>query len=81
MAGQSFIKIDDATQAMTEVKATQTGGSGAENLIPALDNTGRLASSMMPSGVVPEVKIGNAFLAIRCLFKMLTQPQQIEAVQ
>ena len=51
MAGQAFIKIDDATQAMTEVKATQVGGSGAENLIPALDNTGRFAVSMMPSEI------------------------------
>jgi hypothetical protein len=61
MAGQKFVVIDDTTQSLGEVIPTQVGGSGAENLIPALDNTGRLAVSMMPSGVAPEVKIGNAF--------------------
>lgn len=64
MAGQAFVIIDDTTQSMGEVAATQVGGAGAENKIPALDSAGRLATSMMPSGVAPEVKVGNAFEAI-----------------
>jgi hypothetical protein len=64
MAGQAFVIIDDTTQSMGEVKATQVGGAGAENLIPSLDSAGRLATSMMPVGVAPEVKVGNAFEAI-----------------
>jgi hypothetical protein len=61
MAIQKFISIDDTTQALGETLPTQVGGSGAEDKIVALDNSGRLAVSMMPTGVAPEVKIANAF--------------------
>ncbi len=64
MAGQAFVVIDDTTQSMAEKRATQVGGVGNENQIPALDATGRLAESMLPVGVSAEVKVGNAFEAI-----------------
>lgn len=53
MAGNKYIKNLNGT--LTEQAATQVGGVGNENQIPALDSTGRLADSMMPVGVVPEV--------------------------
>lgn len=64
MAAQAFVIVDDTTQTLSEVRATQVGGAGAEEKIPALDSAGRLAASMMPTGIAPEVKIGNAFEAI-----------------
>lgn len=64
MAAQAFVIVDDITQTLSEVRATQVGGAGAEEKIPALDNAGRLAVSMMPTGIAPEVKVGNAFEAI-----------------
>jgi len=53
MAGNKYIKNLNGT--LTEQAGTQSGGSGNENQIPALDSTGRLAVSMMPVGVAPEV--------------------------
>lgn len=61
MAGQTFLVLDDTGQALAEVAATQAGGSGNENKVPALGTDGRLAASMLPTGVAPEVKVGNAF--------------------
>lgn len=53
MAGNKYIKNYQGT--LTEQAGTQVGGTGYENQIPALDNTGRLDATMMPVGVVPEV--------------------------
>lgn len=50
MAGEKFIK-HDGSGGLSETIAVQAGGSGQENKIPALDSTGRLASTMMPSGI------------------------------
>lgn len=42
---------------LTEVEATVTSaGAGSAGKIPALDPTGKLSETMMPVGVVPEVK-------------------------
>lgn len=53
MAGNKYIKNLNGT--LTEQAATQVGGVSYANQIPALDSTGRLADTMMPVGVVPEV--------------------------
>lgn len=50
MAGEKFVKHDGAG-GLTETVAVQTGGGGAENKIPALDNSGKLDQSMMPTGI------------------------------
>ena len=49
MAGQKFLQ--NVNGDLTEVIAEQVGGAGKGNLIPALDSTGRLASTMMPVGI------------------------------
>ena len=50
MAGEKFIQHDGAG-GIKEVVSVQTGGSGKENLIPSLDNTGRWSTTMMPVGI------------------------------
>mgnify|MGYP000897683883 CR=1 FL=1 len=59
-----YLQIDDVTGGVKEVAPVAIGGSGSENRIPSLDSGGRLDSSMMPVGVAPEVKTGNAFETI-----------------
>ena len=54
MAGEKFLK--EIAGIPTRKEATQIGGSGKENLIPALDNTGRFSETMMPVGLVADVK-------------------------
>ncbi len=50
MAGETFLRHDGAGGAQ-EREAVQTGGSGSENRIPALDSGGRLDTTMMPTGI------------------------------
>lgn len=50
MAGEKFLQHDGSGNAQ-EVVATQTGGGGSENKIPALDASGKLDVTMMPTGV------------------------------
>jgi len=50
MPGEKFMQHDGAGGAK-EVVATQTGGSGNENLLASLDNTGRWSTTMMPVGI------------------------------
>lgn len=45
----------------SEVEATATGGAGKANMIPALDLSGRLDSTMMPTGVGAETSSIVAF--------------------
>ena len=49
MAGQKFIQ--HGVNGLTEKIATQVGGAGSENKIPALDDNGRFPEEMMPSGI------------------------------
>lgn len=49
MAGQKFLRLNNGVP--TETEATQTGGAGNENKIPALDPTGRIPESMLPVGI------------------------------
>ncbi|BCK58405.1 hypothetical protein [Nocardia wallacei] len=52
MAGNKYIKLDPTTGALTEQAATDTSAGAADaGKIPALDGSGRLASSMMPAGI------------------------------
>lgn len=60
MAGEKFIQ-HDAAGGLREVIAPQVGGGGAENLIPALDASGRLDVTMMPTGVGAETSTLTAF--------------------
>ena len=50
MAGEKFLK-HNAAGGFTETVATQTGGAGNEDLIPSLDAAGKLADTMMPTGI------------------------------
>lgn len=50
MPGEKFLQ-HDGTGGSTEVEATQAGGAGNEDKIPSLDANGRLASTMMPTGI------------------------------
>lgn len=52
MAGEKFLKV--VSGVITEEVATQTGGAGNENLIPSLDNSGKLDTTMMPTGMGPD---------------------------
>lgn len=49
MAGEKFLK--HSSGGFVEAIATQVGGGGAEDKIPALDASGRLDVSMMPTGI------------------------------
>lgn len=54
MAGASFLR--NVAGRITEILGLQTSaGAGDSGKIPALDSTGRLDSTMMPVGIVPEV--------------------------
>ncbi|ANJ20772.1 hypothetical protein HYO99_gp38 [Roseobacter phage RD-1410W1-01] len=54
----------DAAGGFREVEATNTGGAGKANLIPALDLSGRLDSTMMPTGIGAETAVLEAFGAL-----------------
>lgn len=55
MAGNKYIA--QSSGLLTEVAAIQTSaGAGDAGKIPAVDSTGRLDATLMPVGVVPEVK-------------------------
>src|SRR6056297_175793 len=51
----------DASGGFREVEGSATGGSGNENKIPALDASGRLDTTMMPTGIGAETSILVAF--------------------
>ena len=53
MAASKFLQ-HDAAGGFKEVSATQVGGAGAANKIVALDLSGRLDSTMMPTGIGAE---------------------------
>ena len=59
-----YLQINDSTGAVEEKAPVATGGSGSENRIPATGSDGRLHSSLLPVGIAPEVKVGNAFETI-----------------
>ena len=51
----------DAAGGFREVEATAVGGAGQANKIPALDLSGRLDSTMMPTGIGAETAALEAF--------------------
>lgn len=54
MPGDAYLKLG-ASGAATEQRSIQTSaGAGDAGKIPALDTAGRMASNMMPLGIVPE---------------------------
>lgn len=54
----------DAAGGFREVEAVATGGAGQANKIPALDLSGRLDPTMMPTGIGAETSIVPAFGAL-----------------
>lgn len=54
----------DAAGGFREIEAVATGGAGQANKIPALDLSGRLDSTMMPTGIGAETSIVPAFGAL-----------------
>lgn len=54
----------DAAGGFREVEATATGGAGKANKIPALDLSGRLDPTMMPTGIGAETSALPAFGAL-----------------
>lgn len=54
----------DAAGGFREVEATASGGAGQASKIPALDLSGRLDSTMMPTGIGAETTIVEAFGAL-----------------
>lgn len=60
MATDKYLKHDDAG-GFSEVIATSVGGTGQANQIPALDASGRLDSTMMPTGIGAETSSIVAF--------------------
>jgi len=54
----------DLTGGFREVAAVSTGGAGQANKIPALDVSGRLDSTMMPTGIGAETSALTAFGAL-----------------
>jgi len=54
----------DAAGGFREVEATAVGGGGQANKIPALDLSGRLDATMMPTGIGAETSIVPAFGAL-----------------
>ena len=54
----------DAAGGFREVAAVATGGAGQANKIPALDLSGRLDSTMMPTGIGAETAALEAFGAL-----------------
>lgn len=49
---------------LVEIEASALGGTGHENEIPALDGSGLLDVSMMPTGIAPEVVTCKAHEAV-----------------
>lgn len=64
MATPKFLVINDSTQGVEEKAPVTSGGVSNAEQIPALDAAGRLSNDMMPVGVAPETKTGNAFEAL-----------------
>lgn len=54
----------DAAGGFREIEAVATGGAGQANKIPALDLSGRLDSTMMPTGIGAETSIVPSFGAL-----------------
>lgn len=54
----------NAAGGFEEVEATGLGGVGQANKIPALDNSGRLDTTMMPTGIGAETSAIEAFGAL-----------------
>lgn len=54
----------DAAGGFREVEATATGGAGQASKIPALDLSGRLDATMMPTGIGAETSAIEAFGAL-----------------
>lgn len=54
----------DAAGGFREVEASATGGAGQANKIPALDLSGRLDTTMMPTGIGAETSALTAFGAL-----------------
>jgi len=54
----------DSAGGFREVEATATGGAGQANKIPALDLSGRLDNTMMPTGIGAETSAIEAFGAL-----------------
>ena len=54
----------DAAGGFQEVEASATGGAGSANKIPALDLSGRLDATMMPTGIGAETSAIEAFGAL-----------------
>lgn len=55
MAGEKFLKHTNG--ALVETEAVQVGGGGSADKIPSLDAAGRLALTMMPSGIGADTAI------------------------
>lgn len=63
MAALTFLR--QVAGALTEVRGLQTSAGAADGgKIPALDDTGRFDSSMMPTGVAPDVEVITASEAL-----------------
>lgn len=60
---QKFLQ-HDAAGGFREVEAAGAGGAGSANLIPALDVTGRLPTTMMPTGIGAETVAVEAYGAL-----------------
>lgn len=58
-----FLKHDSAG-GFSEVEGAATGGAGQANKIPALDASGRLDATMMPTGIGAETSAIEAFGAL-----------------
>lgn len=54
----------DAAGGLREVEGANTGGAGQANKIPALDASGRLDATMMPTGIGAETSVLIAFGAL-----------------
>lgn len=63
MAGEKFLQHDAAGNFL-EIEAVQTGGGGSENKVPALDASGRLDATMMPTGIGAETSMLEAYGAL-----------------
>lgn len=61
MAGQKFLQVNTTSGAIEENISTQSGGSGEENKIVSLDNSGKLDNSMMPTGFGEDINSVVAF--------------------
>lgn len=62
MAGQKFLQHSNG--ALAEVAATQVGGAPNADKIPALDAAGKLADSMMPTGIGADTAVIQASEAL-----------------